>query len=89
MIGENQKYLENLIRTCSLRIEKGIRQSQVYLGEYPIFPKYLPFRIIHPCSVIDAPCGAKCNICDAFIDNNCIGCPSTKFYMKSDKDKEV
>jgi Lrp/AsnC family transcriptional regulator for asnA, asnC and gidA len=80
IIGENQTTLQNVIGVCSIRAQKGIRRSEVFITDPPIYPKYLPIRISPQNRMNIAPCGTRCDICDSFQNNECLGCPSTQFY---------
>jgi hypothetical protein len=80
IIGEDYSTLKNVVGVCSLRAQKGIRSSEVHIGDLPAYPKYLPIRITSQRSSLTAPCGAVCNLCESFKKNECMGCPSTKYY---------
>ncbi|MEM2106660.1 MAG: AsnC family transcriptional regulator [Candidatus Bathyarchaeia archaeon] len=80
IIGENLSTLESVIGICSLRAQKGIRRSEVYIGSTPIHPQFLPVRVVPLKEAEIAPCGSKCSLCDNLLNKQCLGCPSTKFY---------
>jgi len=80
IVGEDSSTLENVIGVCSVRAQKGIRRSEVYVGNLPAYPKYLPIRIAGRHVSQTAPCGARCDRCESFKTEECVGCPSTKFY---------
>lgn len=79
VVGEDLSTLENVVGVCSLRAQRGVRWSRVQIGNLPIYPKHLPVRIPAQRSHV-APCGARCDVCESFKNNRCVGCPSTKFY---------
>jgi len=83
IIGENLSTLESVIGICSLRSQKGIRRSEVYIGSTPIHPQFLPVRVVSNKESEVAPCGANCSLCDNFLSKQCLGCPSTRFYEGS------
>ncbi len=79
VVGEDFSTLESVIGVCSLRVQKGVRRSEVHIGKLPNYPKFLPIRIAaerKECS----PCGVVCSECDSFKNRQCLGCPATKFY---------
>ncbi|MEM2942553.1 MAG: AsnC family transcriptional regulator [Candidatus Bathyarchaeia archaeon] len=79
VVGEDFSTLESVIGVCSLRVQKGVRRSEVYIGKLPDYPRFLPIRIAaeqKECS----PCGVLCSKCDSFKDKECLGCPATKSY---------
>lgn len=80
IVGEDRQTLENVIGVCSVRSQKGVRRSEVYFVNQPVYPKYFPIRIIGLRSSQTAPCGFKCGSCESFTSNECIGCPSTSSY---------
>ncbi|MEM2754981.1 MAG: Lrp/AsnC family transcriptional regulator, partial [Candidatus Methanomethylicia archaeon] len=82
MVAENQDVLENVISICAIRNFKGIRRAEVYITSTPKIPKYIPFRIITERNLENTPCGMKCKTCSAYIEDKCIGCPSTKYYKE-------
>lgn len=80
ILGEDLSTLENVVGVCSLRAQRGVRWSKVQIGNLPVYPKHLPIRIqLQRLSPV-APCGVRCNTCESFKNNECVGCPSTKFY---------
>ncbi|MBS7626503.1 Lrp/AsnC family transcriptional regulator [Candidatus Bathyarchaeota archaeon] len=80
IMGENLSTLESIIGICSLRAQKGIRRSEVYIGSSPVHPQFLPVRVFPHKEAEIAPCGAKCSLCDNLLNKQCLGCPSTRFY---------
>jgi len=78
--GENLSTLESTIGACSLRVHKGVRRSDVQIGEAPAYPKFLPLRVQTKRDEETAPCGISCASCERFESKKCFGCPATKFY---------
>jgi DNA-binding Lrp family transcriptional regulator len=80
IVGEDMSTLESVIGVCSLRVQPGIRRSEVHIGSLPIYPRFLPIRVTPQKKAEIAPCGAKCNRCESFKSKRCLGCPATRFY---------
>mgnify|MGYP002395720442 CR=1 FL=1 len=77
---EDLSTLESVIGVCSLRVQKGVRRSEVHIGSLPIYPQFLPIRINPEKKAEIAPCMARCDQCESFESKRCLGCPATKFY---------
>jgi DNA-binding Lrp family transcriptional regulator len=80
LFGENLSTLESTIGVCSLRVQKGVRRSDVQIGEGPAYPKFIPIRVQPKRDEETAPCGVSCATCERFLSKKCLGCPSTRFY---------
>ena len=80
VFGENMSTLESIIGVCSIRVQKGVRRSDVQIGEIPAYPKFIPIRVMSERESRVAPCGALCMDCGRFKDKMCLGCPATQFY---------
>ncbi|MBS7638445.1 Lrp/AsnC family transcriptional regulator, partial [Candidatus Bathyarchaeota archaeon] len=80
MIAEDMDTLNSIVEVCSIRVRKGIRRSEVIIGETPELPKFIPIRLFTDKSDEDAPCGINCGKCLKYIENKCLGCPSTRYY---------
>jgi len=80
MVAEDADTLNAIIEVCSVRAQKGIRRSEVTIGEAPIVPKHLPIKIIAEKTLEDAPCGINCGECVRYKQERCLGCPATKYY---------
>jgi DNA-binding Lrp family transcriptional regulator len=78
--GENLSTLESTIGVCSLRVHKGVRRSDVQIGEAPAYPQFLPLRVQSKKDAETAPCGISCASCERLESKKCFGCPATKFY---------
>ncbi|MGQ9744175.1 MAG: Lrp/AsnC family transcriptional regulator [Candidatus Bathycorpusculaceae bacterium] len=83
MCAEDADTLNAIIEVCSVRAEKGIRRSEVVMGEAPIIPKYLPIKIITKKTVEIAPCGINCGTCIRYKEGKCSACPATRYYRGS------
>lgn len=80
LFGENLSTLESIIGVCSLRVQRGVRRSDVQIGEAPAYPKFIPLRVHSKRDEEKAPCGVNCAGCERFSVKKCLGCPSTRFY---------
>lgn len=80
IVGENFSTLESVIGTCSPRVQKGVRRSEVSIGSFPIHPEFLCIRVLPNKNLETAPCGARCDKCEKYNSRLCLACPSTKFY---------
>lgn len=80
MVAEDMNTLNAIIEICSIRTFKGIRRSEVIIGETPELPKFIPIRLFTDKSEEDAPCGINCGKCLRYNENKCLGCPSTRYY---------
>ena len=80
IIGEDLRTLENVIGVCSIRTQKGVRRSEVHIGDLPEYPKYLPIRISSSRDNEYSPCNIRCDVCGSFRRGECFGCPATPFY---------
>ena len=80
MVAEDSDTLNAIVEVCSVRAQKGIRRSEVVIGEVPVIPKYLPIKISPKKEMDDAPCGINCGKCLRYKMQKCLGCPKTKYY---------
>ena len=80
MVAENLDTIQSIAGACSIRIEEEVRKSQVIVGTSPIYPRYLPIRIIKDRNISTTPCGLDCSNCSRFTLDKCLGCPATKNY---------
>ncbi|MGQ9782323.1 MAG: Lrp/AsnC family transcriptional regulator [Nitrososphaeria archaeon] len=80
MVAEDADTLNAIVEVCSARAQKGIRRSEVIIGEAPTIPRYLPIRIVATKEDEDAPCGMNCSKCVRYQEKKCLGCPTTKCY---------
>lgn len=83
MACEDMSTLESVVGVCSVRVHRGVRRSDVYVGGPSAYPAFLPLRVAMDRKVEVAPCGARCGECKSFQSNECVGCPATKFYRGS------
>ena len=81
MIAEDTWSLESIIGTCSIRTEPGVRRSESWFGNAPIYPQFIPLNLA-PESTGSAisPCGRDCGACRRYLADKCLGCPPTTVY---------
>ncbi len=80
VFGENMSTLESILGVCSIRVHEGVRRSEVFIGDLPVFPRFLPIRISTGKKEEKCPCGANCETCIGLKDDKCYGCPLTLQY---------
>ena len=80
MVAEDSDTLKAIIEVCSVRAQKGIRRSEVTIGDPPIIPRYLPIKIVADKTLEEAPCGINCGKCIRYKQGKCLACPATKYY---------
>lgn len=81
-IAENEETLESeSIESCSLRSQKGVRRSEIYLiGDLKFSPYLLIKENLVKRNKKIAPCGVKCISCKRYSIKKCVGCPATEYY---------
>ncbi len=81
MIAENTWSMESIIGTCSMRTEPGVRKSETWFGNAPIYPEFMPLDLA-PKSTGSAisPCGRNCADCKRYLADKCLGCPQSTVY---------
>lgn len=83
IVAEDQSTLESIsIEKCSLRSVEGIRRSEFYpIGTIHYSP-FLPVReyLAHKERTI-SPCNVDCGSCQRYTTQECVGCPSTHYYL--------
>ncbi|MHA2425899.1 MAG: Lrp/AsnC family transcriptional regulator [Candidatus Thorarchaeota archaeon] len=79
MVAEDTFSLESILGTCSIRTEAGIRRSETWFGNSPVYPEYLPLNL-SPDRGTKSDCGRDCSTCKRFTSEKCVGCPSSKNY---------
>ena len=85
VIAENRDTLESIsVEKCSLRSSEGIRRSEFYPISDMFFSSFLPIRenLTSNKSSI-TPCNVKCDPCNRFKIQKCVGCPTSKKYKGS------
>lgn len=81
VLAENLSTLESVLGTCFLRTKKGVRTSTIEIGGPPRYPKFLPVRIVGKKTKKKTPCGGvECKKCKRFLEEECLGCPTTRVY---------
>jgi len=77
--AEDERVLDSILGTCILRTMEGIRKSEVVLIPKILINDYYNLRV--PIGEREkAPCGADCYNCERLKSDECIGCPSVKYY---------
>ncbi len=79
MYAEDIDTLRSIVDVCSIRAQKGIRKSEVSIGEI-VYPEYVPIELSLPDNREVTPCGVNCANCDRFAQEKCLGCPATVNY---------
>jgi len=81
MAAEDTWSLQSITGTCSLRTEPGVRRSESWFGNSPIIPDYVSLNLAPGLSKgSKAPCTRDCAACKRYIDEKCVGCPTTSVY---------
>jgi DNA-binding Lrp family transcriptional regulator len=81
MVADDSWSLESIAGTCSIRTEPGVRRSETWVGNAPIFPTHIAVRLAPEETRDDeAPCGRECADCRRYITSKCLGCPATVSY---------
>jgi DNA-binding Lrp family transcriptional regulator len=81
MVAEDTWSLESVIGTCSMRTEPGVRRSESWFGNAPVYPQFVQLDLAPKSTGTDSsPCGRKCGSCKRFLADKCLGCPSTSVY---------
>ncbi|MBS3815387.1 MAG: AsnC family transcriptional regulator [Hadesarchaea archaeon] len=79
MLAENQNVQESQTGQCAIRTHPGIRRSEINIGEVPVRPENIQYT--PPLKNKNtAPCGEKCDKCQRYLEEKCLGCPSTRHY---------
>lgn len=79
--AEDPATLESMvIGACSLRSQRGIRRSDVHIGESLVYPSHLPIRLVVNRETEVAPCRIRCDQCERYRNDKCLACPATRFY---------
>jgi len=82
VIAENKDTLESeSMEKCSLRCRAGIRRTEFYPIGTILFSPYLKVRmnLVTKDKEI-SPCNVKCDVCERYQADKCVGCPATKYY---------
>ena len=79
--AENIETVETIFNSCMLYNLKGVRKSNILLFGSLKEDLFLPLNL----SQLDqqnenTPCGTCCKFCKSFIQEQCIGCPASKYY---------
>ncbi len=79
MYAEDQRTLMSILGGCSIRTRKEVRRSEVSVGRL-VHPTHLPITLSFGEENEITPCGLSCGKCERYMSEQCLGCPSTKFY---------
>ena len=79
--GENLNTIETMFNSCMLNNLRGVRKSNLLIFGKLKEDLFLPFNF----SLLNqqnenSPCGICCRVCISFIQEQCFGCPSSKYY---------
>lgn len=80
LIAEDTWTLESILGTCSIRTEKGIRRSETWFGNAPAIPPFVPIDLAPQHNSKGNPCGRKCQACNRYQIEKCVGCPASDEY---------
>ncbi len=81
MVAEDTWSLESIIGTCSMRTEPGVRRSESWFGNAPVYPKFIPLDLAPKSTGSPtSPCGRNCGSCKRYLADKCLGCPPTNVY---------
>ncbi len=79
--AEDYHTLESIsLESCSLRAQKGVRRFEFYPIMEVYYDGFLDIKVVASKKLSRAPCGVRCDICERFKNEKCLGCPATKFY---------
>jgi len=82
VIAEDKETLESeSMEKCSLRCRTGVRRTEFYPIGTILFSPYLKVRmnLVTKDRKI-SPCNVKCDTCERYKDDKCVGCPATEYY---------
>ena len=82
VVAETQETLESIsMEKCSLRCSKGIRRSEFYPVSETYFSPFLQIREqLATKENKVSPCNVKCDPCNRYELQKCVGCPTTEHY---------
>ena len=79
--GEDLDTIETMINSCMHHNLNGVRKSNILIFGKLKEDLFLPLNISHLNQQNEnSPCGTCCKFCTFFIQEQCIGCPSSKYY---------
>lgn len=82
VIAEDKDTLESeSMEKCSLRCSDGVRRTEFYPIGTIFFSPYLKVRmnLVTKDKKI-TPCRVKCDVCERYKADKCVGCPATIYY---------
>lgn len=78
VVSEDFKCLQNVIEK-TIRTQPGVKRLSLSFTSTPFEPSF--FHLKMPInSSKSAPCSKKCQECESFINELCVGCPSVEEY---------
>jgi len=82
IIAEDKDTLESeSIERCSLKCSRGIRRTEFYPIGTVFFSPFLKVRMdLVTRNKEVAPCNVRCDSCERYQSDKCVGCPATVFY---------
>jgi len=81
VFAEDYHTLESIsLERCSLRNQEGVRRFEFYPIQEVHYDPFFDLKVVPEKTLEYAPCGVYCGDCKRYLDNRCLGCPSTKFY---------
>jgi len=79
--AENLETIEIIFNSCMLYNLKGVRKSNILIFGKLKEDLFLPLNFSNLDQQNEnTPCGTCCKFCKSFIQEQCIGCPASKYY---------
>jgi len=80
-LAEDRHTLESeLMGSCSLGTREGVRKYDAIQLKRKLYPPFLPVRnSLATRDKEEAPCGVVYGSCVRYLEEHCLGCPSTRF----------
>ncbi len=79
--GENLETIETMVNSCMLYNLKNVRKSTTLIFGKLMEDIFLPLNFANFNQQNEnSPCGNCCKNCKSFVQEQCIGCPGSKYY---------
>jgi len=79
--AEELNTLETMLNSCMLYNLEGVRKSNIMIMGIQNEDLFVPIDFsVLTGNTENTPCGTCCKFCKSFIEEKCIGCPSTNYY---------
>lgn len=79
--AEDLSTLETMLNSCMLYNLDGVRKSNIMIFSEEQENLFLPIRWhLFENITEDTPCGTCCKYCKSFMQEKCLGCPSSTHY---------